>query len=131
MAELFSEDWMNTFMSEWNNESDLTSALGEINFSSTIAYGVQGEDQPRGVIKVEEGKAVAAGSYNGEEVNWDLRCSEDHWGKWIKKAPGMMGLGTAYTTGKLKFAVGDYGAMIKNPKMAAPFIKTFSVMGRV
>ncbi len=131
MAELFSEEWMSTFMGEWNNESDLTGALGDINFSSTIAYGVQGEDQPRGVLTVENGKAVAAGSYNGEELNWDLRCSEDHWGKWMKKAPGMMGLGTAYTTGKLKFAVGDYSAMIKNPKMAAPFIKTFSVMGRV
>ncbi len=131
MAELFSEEWMNRFMSEWNSESDLTSALGEINFSSTIAYGIQGEDQPRGVIKVEDGKAISAGSYNGEEMNWDLRCSEDHWSKWMKKAPGMMGLGTAYTTGKLKFSVGDYGAMVKNPKMAGPFIKTFSVMGRV
>ncbi|MBC8519326.1 MAG: SCP-2 sterol transfer family protein [Gammaproteobacteria bacterium] len=131
MAELFSEEWMNTFMGEWNNESGLTDALSEINFNSTIAYGVQGEDQPRGVLKVEDGKVVSAGSYNGEDMNWDLRCSEDHWAKWMKKAPGMMGLGTAYTTGKLKFAVGDYGAMVKNPKMAAPFIKTFTVMGRV
>lgn len=131
MADLFSEEWMKGFMNEWNNEAELTSALAELDFDSVIAYGIQGEDQPRGVLTVEGGKATAAGAYNGEEMNWDLRCSEDHWNKWINKAPGMMGLGTAYTTGKLKFAVGDYGAMIKNPKMAGPFIKTFSVMGRV
>jgi hypothetical protein len=60
-----------------------------------------------------------------------MRCSEDHWNKWISKPPGMMGLGASYTTGKLKFAVGDYSAMVKNPKMAKPFIKTFSIMGNV
>ena len=49
----------------------------------------------------------------------------------MSKGIGMMGLGAAYTTGKLKFAVGDYGAMIKDPRMAKPFIKSFSVMGRV
>ncbi len=131
MAALFSEEWMNGFKDAWNNEADLTGPLAEIGFSSVIAYGIQGEDQPRGVLTVENGQATAAEAYNGQEMNWDLRCSEDHWNKWISKPPGMMGLGTAYTTGKLKFAVGDYGAMIKNPKMAGPFIKTFSVMGRV
>lgn len=131
MAELFSEEWMSGFMNEWNNESELTGPLGEIGFNSVIAYGIQGEDQPRGVLTVENGQATAAAAFSGQEINWDLRCSEDHWSKWISKPPGMMGLGTAYTTGKLKFAVGDYGAMIKNPKMAGPFIKTFSVMGRV
>jgi hypothetical protein len=37
----------------------------------------------------------------------------------------------AYTTGKMKFAVGDYGSMLKDPRMAGPFIKSFSVMGTV
>lgn len=131
MADLFSEEWMNGFMGEWNKESELTGPLAEIGFDSVIAYGIEGEDQPRGVLTVEGGKATAAAAFSGQELNWDLRCSEDHWNKWISKPPGMMGLGTAYTTGKLKFAVGDYGAMVKNPKMAGPFIKTFSVMGRV
>lgn len=43
----------------------------------------------------------------------------------------MISLGLAYTSGKLKFKTGDYGAMIKNPAMAGPFIKSFTVMGRV
>jgi hypothetical protein len=37
----------------------------------------------------------------------------------------------AATTGKLKFRKGDYGAMVKDPRMAGPFVKSFSVMGRV
>jgi hypothetical protein len=42
-----------------------------------------------------------------------------------------MGLSMAYMSRKLQFRVGDYTAMIKNPRMAGPFIKSFSVMSRV
>ncbi len=48
----------------------------------------------------------------------------------MSKPPGMMGLGMAFTSRKMKFVVGDYSAMIKDPRMAKPFIKSFSVMGR-
>jgi hypothetical protein len=37
----------------------------------------------------------------------------------------------AYVGGKLKFKSGDYKAMAKDPRMAGPFVKTFTVMGRV
>ncbi|MBF0416639.1 MAG: SCP-2 sterol transfer family protein [Magnetococcales bacterium] len=131
MADLFSAQWMNRFQTEWNNEPDLADALAKIGFNSTIAYGIDGEDAPRGVLVIEEGKAVKSGAYAGEDVNWDLRASEESWNKWIEKGLGMMGLGMAYTTRKLKFEVGDYGAMIKDPRMAGPFIKSFTVMGRV
>ncbi|GAB0055848.1 hypothetical protein SIID45300_00145 [Candidatus Magnetaquicoccaceae bacterium FCR-1] len=131
MADLFSAQWMNRFQTEWNNESELADALAKIGFNSTIAYGIDGEDAPRGVLVIEGGKAVKSGAYAGEEVNWDLRASEESWNKWIEKGLGMMGLGMAYTTRKLKFEVGDYGAMIKDPRMAGPFIKSFTVMGRV
>jgi hypothetical protein len=49
----------------------------------------------------------------------------------MEKGIGMMGLGMAYTARKLKFQVGDYMAMVKDPRMAGPFVKSFSVMGRV
>ncbi|PLX59555.1 SCP-2 sterol transfer family protein [Sedimenticola selenatireducens] len=130
MAELFSEEWMQSFMTQWNAESDLVGALAQIGFSSVIGYGFEGEEQPRGVITVENGKAVAAGAYSGESLNWDIRCSEAQWKKWIGKPPGMMGLGVAFTSGKMKFKVGDYASMLKDPRMAGPFIKSFSVMGK-
>lgn len=128
---MFNEDWMNKFQSAWNNEPGLVDALAQINFNSVIAYGFVNEDQPTGVIHVENGHVTSSGAYNGEEVNWDLRASIDNWGKWKKKPPGMMGLGMAYTTGKLKFNVGDYGAMVKDPRMAGPFIKSFALMAKI
>ncbi len=131
MADLFSAEWMEAYKDAWNADTELTKALGDIHFSSTIGYGFPDEDQPRGVIVIENGQAVAAGAYNGESLNWDLRAKEAQWRKWMSKPPGMAGLGMAFTTGKIKFKVGDYGAMLKDPRMAGPFIKTFSVMGRV
>ena len=129
--ELFSDEWMKKFMNEWNNESLLADELEKIGFNSAIAYGFDGEDQPRGIINIENGKATSAGAYNGEDNNWDLRAKEVTWKSWMEKEMGMMGLGAAYTTRKLKFANGDYKAMIKDPRMAGPFIKSLSVMGRV
>jgi hypothetical protein len=131
MAEMFSAEWMMKFGEEWNKEPELGPELAKIGFSSTIAYGFDGEDKPRGMIVVTNGMVTAAGAYNGGEVNWDLRASEASWKEWAAKGIGMMKLGMAYTTRKLKFNVGDYTAMIKDPRMASPFIKSFSVMGRV
>ena len=131
MADLFSDEWMKGYMDAWNNEPELADALAEINFSSVIGYGFQGDDTPAGVMTVENGKVVSAGAYNGETLNWDIRAKPDNWNKWLSKGIGMAGLGMAYTTGKMKFVVGDYTAMLKDPRMAGPFIKSFSVMGTV
>mgnify|MGYP001553701162 CR=1 FL=1 len=131
MADLFSDDWMKGYMDAWNNEPELADALAEINFSSVIGYGFQGDDTPAGVMTVENGKVVSAGAYDGETLNWDIRAKPDNWNKWLSKGIGMAGLGMAYTTGKMKFNVGDYSAMLKDPRMAGPFIKSFSVMGTV
>lgn len=130
MADLFSDDWMKSFMEQWNAEPELSDALAQIGFNSVIGYGFDGEGQPRGVLVVENGKATSAGAYNGEDMNWDIRASDDQWQKWMAKPPGMMGLGMAFTSRKMKFVVGDYGSMIKDPRMAGPFVKSFSVMAR-
>lgn len=129
MADLFSDAWMKSFMEQWNAEPELAAALGEIGFNSVIGYGFPDGD-PVGVLTIENGQAVSAGAYNGETLNWDLRATAEQWQKWMSKPPGMMGLGTAFATGKIKFNIGDYSAMVKDPRMAGPFIKSFSVMGR-
>ncbi len=131
MAEYFSAEWMNQFMQRWNSEPGLSDELAKIGFNSVIGYGFDGDAAPKGVIAIENGKATAAGTYNGEALNWDLRASPDSWQKWMSSPPGMMGLGMAYTSRKLKFIKGDYSAMVKDPRMAGPFIKSFSVMGQV
>lgn len=130
MAELFSDEWMQSFKDQWNAEPELSDALAKISFNSVIGYGFPGDETPRGVLTVENGKATAAGAYSGQTMNWDLRATEEQWTKWMSKPPGMMGLGAAFTTGKIKFVVGDYKGMLKDPRMAGPFIKSFTVMGR-
>ncbi len=130
MAELFSDEWMKRFQEEWNKEPELADALSKIGFNSVIGYGFPDDATATGVITVENGHVTQAGAYNGETLNWDLRASTDSWGKWLKDGIGMAGLGMAYTTGKLKFKTGDYSAMLKDPRMASPFIKSFSIMGK-
>lgn len=130
MADLFAPEWMASFQDVWNNEAGLSDELAKIGFSSTIAYGYLGEDTPRGVLVVENGKAVSAGAFEGQELSWDIRASQDNWTKWMSKPPGMMGLGIAYTSRKMQFLVGDYGAMVKDPRMAGPFVKSFAAMGK-
>jgi len=131
MADLFSSEFMAGFRDGWNNEPELADVLAKIDFNSTIGYGFDDEHDPKGVLIIENGKAVKGETYTGQKLNWDLRASQDQWGKWIAKPPGMVGLGLAYTSRKIKFKVGDYGAMVKEPRMAGPFIKSFAVMGRV
>lgn len=128
---LFSADWMRAFASAWNAEPALRGELERVGFNSTIGYGVADEAEPRGVLVVSNGTAVDGGTYSGQTLNWDLRASEATWQDWLARPPGMMGLGIAYTSGKLKFLAGDYAAMIKDPRMAGPFVKSFQVMGKV
>jgi putative sterol carrier protein len=131
MADIFSAQWMQKMMDEWNEEPELANELSNIGFNSTIAYGFDNEDEPRGVLVIEKGKAVIGTPFSDHEFNWDLRASKEDWQKWFKKPPGMMALGMAYTSRKLRFKKGDYVAMIKDPRMAGPFLKSFTVMARV
>ncbi len=131
MADLFSADWMNAFKDIWNADPELKDALAEIEFNSVIGYGFPDDDQATGFIKVENGEITEAGAYDGRELNWDIRADEKNWKKWLEKGIGMAGLGSAFTFGKLKFKVGDYKSMLKDPRMAGPFIKSFGAMGKV
>lgn len=131
MPELFSADWMNELKDNWNNDPEVKDKLAEINFNSVITCGLKGADQPLGVFVVENGECVRAGAYGGESPDWDMRADRKDWMKWVKDGLGIVGLGTAYTFGKLKFLKGDYGSMIKNPKMAGPFIKSFGLMAKI
>jgi hypothetical protein len=131
MAKLFSAEWMNQLKDSWNAEPEIKGKLAEIGFSSTIAWGFKDEENPRGILVVENGECVSAGEWNNETLNWDLRADLADWLKWVEKGIGMMGLGAAYTTGKLKFKVGDYKSMIKDPRMAGPFVKTFGLLQKI
>ena len=131
MAELFSDEWMKSFQSIWNADPGLKDALAEIGFNSVIAYGMSGEDKARGYIDVQNGEVVSAGAIDDRELSWDIRADQKNWDKWLSKGLGMAGMGMAVTMGKMKFKTGDFKAMIKDPRMAGPFVKSFEAMGKV
>lgn len=131
MPQLFSAEWMNELKNLWNADPDIKDKLAAIHFNSVITCGFKEDNKPLGVFVVENGECVRAGSYAGEAPDWDMRADRKDWLKWTKDPLGMVGLGTAYTFGKLKFFKGDYGAMIKNPAMAGPFVKSFGLMAKI
>ena len=131
MSDLFSKEWMLGFQHEWNNDTEFAKELAQISFDSMIGYGFTTESEPRGIIEVKKGKVTSAGKFAGESLNWDLRAEQGVWSEWFEYPPGMMALGIAYTSQKLKFNKGDYASMIKDPSVAGPFIKSFVVMSRV
>jgi len=130
MAQLFSADWMNELKDAWNNEPEVCEKLAEIGFDSVIYCGFKNEDNPRGIFVVEKGICVRAGAWTAgdPEANWDMRADLKDWLKWVENGIGMAGMGIAFATGKLKFKVGDYKGMLKDPRMANPFVKSFGLM---
>jgi len=131
MAELFSAAWMNELKDAWNADPEVKDKLADIDFNSVIACGFKGDGTPKGVFVVEKGECVRAGDYDGEAADWDMRANVKDWMKWIDKGIGMAGLGTAFALGKLKFETGDFKGMMKDPRMAGPFIKSFGLMAQI
>ena len=131
MADLFSDEWMKSFQEIWNSDPELKDALAAISFDSVIGYGFPKDDQAIGFIDVKNGEIVASGAYDGRALSWDIRAEQKNWDKWISEGIGMAGLGAAFTFGKLKFKTGDFKGMLKDPRMAGPFIKSFAAMAKV
>lgn len=131
MAKLFSGDWMRELSAAWNADKEITSKLANAHFHATIGYGFLGEDTPRGVMIVDSGRVVAAGKYDRQDLNWDLRADPQDWQRWIVNGFGLTNLGTAVALGKLKFVEGDYRNMVRNPTLAGPFLRHFELMGRI
>ncbi|MBD3619690.1 MAG: SCP-2 sterol transfer family protein [Chromatiales bacterium] len=130
MAELFSADWMKAYMDAWNSDGALADELERINFNAVIGYGYDSDPAPSVVYVVNGGRITSIGPHNGETLNWDLRASPDQWAQWMAKPPSLMALALAYTQRKLRFRSGDYASMVKDPRMAGPFVKSFDVMRR-
>jgi hypothetical protein len=127
MSELFSAEWGRAFQQAWNAPDGLADALGQAGFTSAIAYGFDDEEEPRMVLEVENGRLVAAEPYSGQMLSWDLRASRETWESWRQAPPSLMALGLAYTQRKLRFKVGDYAAMVRDPMLASPFVKSFAL----
>jgi hypothetical protein len=131
VLDYFSSRWMQAYRDAWNAEPELAGSLADAGFNAVIGYGVLNEPHPRGVLQVEDGKVVRAGPYRGEALAWDLRASDETWRTWLETPPGLMQIGSAYTNGRLQILAGDYVSMIKDSRMARPFVKSFETMARI
>jgi len=130
MPELFSTDWAQKYKDIWNSNEGIAEDLGRKGFNSVVAFGIEEEVEPRVVLTILNGQIMTAGMHNGEELNWDLRASPKEWDALVAKPPGLMKLGLAYTSRKLKFKKGDYAVMIKDPALSTAFVKCFALMAK-
>ncbi len=131
MPELFSDDWAKAYMDLWNSDESIVTTLEKADFSSVVGFGFMDDDDPAFVMSIERGKVVSVGPRSKADLNWDIRATKENWLSLIVKPPGLMKLGIAYTSRKLRFLTGDYATMIRDPSLANAFVKSFALMGKV
>lgn len=129
--EMFDPDWMEEYRQQWNGAPEVAGALADAEFSTTIGVGYLDKPDPEVYVRVEMGKIVHSGKYDGTDLGWDMRAKPEQWEKWQSSPPTMMTLGKDVAFGKLKFLSGDFPTMIKNPALAGPFVKSFGLMCKI
>jgi len=131
MADLFSTEWAQAFKDAWNADEEITTSLERAGFNSVVAFGVPENDDPSFIMTIQNGKVSSINTADTDDIKWDIRATVDDWISLIVKPPGLMKLGIAYTSRKLRFRKGDYATMIKDPSLAGAFVKSFALMGKV
>ncbi|PCJ87705.1 MAG: SCP-2 sterol transfer family protein [Thiotrichaceae bacterium] len=131
MADLFSTEWAQAFKDAWNADEEITASLEHAGFNSVVAFGVPENDDPSFIMTIQNGKVSSINTASSDDIKWDIRATVDDWISLIVKPPGLMKLGIAYTSRKLRFRKGDYATMIRDPSLAGAFVKSFALMGKV
>ncbi len=131
MADLFSNEWAQSFKDAWNADEEITVSLQHAGFNSVVAFGVPENDEPSFVMTIENGVVSSVNTASVDDIKWDIRATAEDWLSLIVKPPGLMKLGIAYTSRKLRFRKGDYATMIRDPSLAGAFVKSFALMGKV
>lgn len=131
MADLFSGEWAQAYKDAWNADEEITASLQRAGFNSVVAFGLPDAAEPAFVMSIQNGLIASVNNTALDEIKWDIRATKDDWLSLIVKPPGLMKLGIAYTSRKLRFLKGDYATMIKDPSLASAFVKSFALMGKV
>ncbi len=131
MADLFSSEWAQSFKDAWNADEEITASLQRAGFNSVVAFGTPETEEPSFVMTIENGVVASINAASADDIKWDIRATVDDWLSLIVKPPGLMKLGIAYTSRKLRFRKGDYATMIRDPSLAGAFVKSFALMGKV
>ncbi|HAI69435.1 MAG TPA: SCP-2 sterol transfer family protein [Gammaproteobacteria bacterium] len=131
MSELFGETWMQAFALLWNTDPEITNALYEQRFNANIGYGLTEARHPIGVLIIIQGKVKSAGLYQGEPLDWDVRASIEDWENWLNKGLGLARLGMMLVHKKLQFQTGDARKILRTPRLATAFWRTFDLMSQI
>ncbi len=131
MADLFSDEWAQAYKDAWNSDDEITDSLARAGFNSVVAFGLPEDSDPAFVMTIQNGMISSINNSPLDDIKWDIRATRDDWMSLIVKPPGLMKLGIAYTSRKLRFTKGDYATMIKDPSLAGAFVKSFALMGKV
>ena len=131
MADLFSDEWAQAYKDAWNADEEITASLQRAGFNSVVAFGLPDAAEPAFIMSIQNGLIASVNKTALEDIKWDIRATKDDWLSLIVKPPGLMKLGIAYTSRKLRFLRGDYATMIKDPSLASAFVKSFALMGKV
>ncbi|MCK5002376.1 MAG: SCP-2 sterol transfer family protein [Gammaproteobacteria bacterium] len=131
MSELFSKEWGQAYKDEWNGDEEITSTLNKAGFNSIVAFGLYDEDAPRFVMTIEGGFVTSIDDQPEDVIEWDIRATQENWLSLVAKPPGLMKLGIAYTSRKIRFKKGDYATMVKDPSLAGAFVKSFGLMSKI
>ncbi len=128
---MFTKQWLEAFAQRWNADPEMVHPLAKARFTSKIGFGFIDSKDPAVVLEVEEGRVARAGSFNPTahtKLDWDLRATPEQWTIWRQEGLGFMALGVAVSSKQLEFHAGDYRKMIRNPDLAAPFLKTSTLL---
>ena len=131
MADLFSNEWAQAFKDAWNADEEITASLQRAGFNSVVAFGLPEDETPSFIMSIQNGLVSSINTAPVDDIKWDIRATKDNWLSLIVKPPGLMKLGIAYTSRKLRFTKGDYATMIRDPSLASAFVKSFALMGKV
>ena len=131
MSKLFSQQWSQDLASLWNKDKQMLGDLTAISFSGTIGFGILEETIPRITFGVEDGRVETVSLHEGDELDWDLRASEEDWKLWLREGFGLDKLAVASAGGRLKFLAGDYRRMIRTQEMSRPFLRVLQLMAKV
>jgi hypothetical protein len=131
MADLFSGEWAQAYKDAWNADEEITASLQRAGFNSVVAFGLPDATEPAFIMSIQNGLIASVNNTALDQIKWDIRATKDDWLSLIVKPPGLMKLGIAYTSRKLRFLRGDYATMIKDPSLASAFVKSFALMGKV
>lgn len=131
MADLFSKEWAQSFKDAWNVDEEITASLERADFNCVVAFGLPETNEPSFVMTIQKGLISSINTASVDDIKWDIRATTDDWLSLIVKPPGLMKLGIAYTSRKLRFRKGDYAKMIRDPSLAGAFVKSFALMGKV